>query len=196
MIYPSPMPRKTGVHLAVIAALGASLTGCSAVAHITGLDCINDPADGDWGKRVQRETVLYQPPAGATPANSDGVYVSPVCSDDNAIAEIGRLYRFTGSPLAVADHYKQTAQQAGWHLTEDGTKDFVHRAGSTEQWPSDSCFSKNLGDFTADLELGFDYWSADVEENPSIKQYWIEISFSPTGGNCQSIPRAKRVWPG
>ncbi len=71
-------------------------------------------------------------------------------------------------------------------MTKDGTKKLVKRTGVTEKWPSDSCYSKDLGDFVADLQLGFDYWSYDVERNPSEKTYWIQISFSPHGGNCKN----------
>ncbi|WP_406311915.1 hypothetical protein OHA77_24915 [Streptosporangium sp. NBC_01639] len=180
----------------MVVVLGVSLAGCSAVAHVTGLDCIGDPADGDWGEQAQQESVLYSSPAGTAPdgsARNEGTYVSPACMDDNRIAEVGRIYKFTGSPLAISAHYKKEAQATGWRLTEDGTENLVHRSGSTDKWPSDSCFLKNLGNFTADFQLMFDYWSLDVDNDPAAKKYWVEISFSPTGGNCQSIPRAERT---
>ncbi|MEU0568229.1 hypothetical protein ABZ297_22990 [Nonomuraea sp. NPDC005983] len=183
----------------MIITLAASLAGCSAITHVTGLDCIGDPAEGDWGKAVQRESVLHTPPVSATPDNTDvdeGPYVSAACMDDNRIAEVGRLYKFTGPPTDITAYYKRKAQAAGWHLTEDGAEHFVRRPGSTEKWPSNSCFSKDLGEFTADFELAFDYWSLDAQEDPSTKRYWVEISFSPTGGNCRNIPREERVWPG
>lgn len=148
------------------------------------------------GEQAQQESVLYSSPAGTAPdgsARNEGTYVSPACMDDNRIAEVGRIYKFTGSPLAISAHYKKEAQATGWRLTEDGTENLVHRSGSTDKWPSDSCFLKNLGNFTADFQLMFDYWSLDVDNDPAAKKYWVEISFSPTGGNCQSIPRAERT---
>ncbi|MFI6803267.1 hypothetical protein [Streptosporangium canum] len=116
--------------------------------------------------------------------------------DDNDIAEAGRIYKFTGSPLAIAAHYKKEAQVTGWRPAENGTEDLVHRARSTAKWPSGSCSSKNLGKFTADFQLMFDYRSLDVANDPAIKKYWVEISFSPTGGNYQRIPRDKRTQHG
>jgi hypothetical protein len=84
----------------------------------------------------------------------------------------------------VAAYYRKEAAASGWHLTEDGTKKMNKRVKSTEKWPSDTCYSKDLDSFTADLQLIFDYWSLDAERNPSAKTYWLEISFSPEGGNC------------
>ncbi|WP_327087213.1 hypothetical protein OIE66_33515 [Nonomuraea sp. NBC_01738] len=151
------------------------------ISKVAGLDCAKDPTE-PWAHQVEGESVLRDHPQGATVLVPQ--YVSLACDDDAEVAEVGVRYKFTGSPSNVASFYKQHAQAAGWLLSKDGTNDLRVRAKSTEGWPATSCFSKKFTSFTADLEIAFDYWSGDVEINPAQQTYWIEISFSPHGGNC------------
>ncbi|MGS2640691.1 hypothetical protein [Streptosporangium sp. LJ11] len=165
------------------AVLALTTTACSAAYHVSGLDCLSDPTE-QMANRAKEEKILDRPPPNTLPITEE--YTSLACEDDNSIAEVGRRYRFTSPPATISSHYEKEASATGWRLIRDGKKDVNKRLGSKEDWPSDTCYIKDLGDFDANLELSFDYWSDDVEKDPSTKTYWLEISFSPDGGNCQS----------
>ncbi|MEU7831131.1 hypothetical protein [Nonomuraea sp. NPDC049129] len=169
------------VRLLLASLMLVAASGCSFASKAMALDCINNPTD-PWSELAGQDAILRQPPPHTEPLGDQ--YVSAACADDNAIAEVGRRYRFNGSPLEIATYYKEQARAVGWILSKDGTGDLRRRHQTTEGWPSETCFSKNFGDFTADLQLDFDFWSSDVEKDPSVQTYWLEISFSPDGGNC------------
>lgn len=143
--------------------------------------CLDDP-DGRMLNNAKGDKILDVFPENASPIVD--VYVSPACEDENGVTEVGRRYQFTGSPLEVAAFYQGAAASNGWRLLGDGRRKINERPGSTEKWPSDTCYLKNFGKTIADLELSFDYWSNEVEKNPSVQTYWLEISFSQQGGNC------------
>ena len=130
----------------------AVVAGCSLAQKVTGLDCVNEPT-GPWSELAGHDAILGRPAPHAEPLGDQ--YVSLACEDDNAIAEVGRRYRFNGSPLEIAAYYKEQAHAVGWILTTDGTEDLRTRHQITEGWPSETCFSKDFGDFTADLQLIF-----------------------------------------
>ncbi|GAA3788235.1 hypothetical protein GCM10022226_03530 [Sphaerisporangium flaviroseum] len=109
-------------------------------------------------------------------------YVTLGCEDDDDIAVVGRRYRFTGNPHAVVDYYKDAAGKQGWHLFRDGSKERLTHPQSSDVWPGETCFSKDLGKFTGYLSLAGDYTSPELGSDPPTKTYWLEISFAASGG--------------
>jgi hypothetical protein len=180
----SPALRRLAISLA-LACVAATTTGCAAVYHLTGLDCTMDPTTVITDE-AKADQILAAIPPDATPGGD--VYVSPGCMDDNFINEVGRRFHFTTTPDAIVAFYEKAAPADGWRMTKDGTKTPNARPGSAVSRPSHTCYSKQLGGYTVDLELSFDFWSDDVTKNSSLQTYWLEISFAPEGGNCHLPP--------
>ncbi|WP_433348128.1 hypothetical protein ACQP25_32765 [Microtetraspora malaysiensis] len=178
-----PLRRYLPTILLAAMALPAVTSGCSAVGRLSGLDCINDPTRS-MAERAQKESILDKIPPGAHDASD--MIPTLACTDANGIGEVDRLIKFDGTPFDVASYYASEAKLSGWRMTKDGTRELKRKVGTADYWPSDTCYSKDLGGFVADLVVAFDYWSGDSSGNPSPPQYWLQISFSPTGGNCKN----------
>jgi hypothetical protein len=187
MIHASGGSAPSGFNLvgAVLAAtaLVFMTAGCSAVTNLSGLSCINDPTEAA-AERFQQETILEKFPPNMQPSAESSVFLG--CDDDYGVTEVERPFSFTGSPFSVAAYYALEAPLGGWRMTIDGTKKPMRRVGTTELWPADTCYSKHIDGYEVDLSLAFDYWSRSAARNPGERNYWLQISFSASGGNCQN----------